>query len=152
MNAALRAATPTDAACIADILLASRAAFLPYAPSPHTDDEVRAWVRARLLPLENVTVASVTGQVVGFLAVHRTAGISWITQLYLLPSFVARGIGACLLGSALATAPRPIRLYTFQQNSGARRFYEQNGFLPIQFTNGDTNEERCPDVLYELAT
>jgi GNAT superfamily N-acetyltransferase len=151
MNAALRVATNADAASIADILLASRAAFLPYAPSPHSDDEVRAWVRDTLLPLEDVTVASVADHVVGFMAVHRAAGISWITQLYLRPSHVAQGIGLRLLDRALATVPRPIRLYTFQQNSGARRFYERNGFSPIQFTDGGANEERCPDVLYELA-
>jgi ribosomal protein S18 acetylase RimI-like enzyme len=64
---------------------------------------------------------------------------------------VGLGIGSRLLDCALATAPRPIRLYTFQQNTGARRFYERNGFLPIRFTDGAANEEQCPDVLYECA-
>jgi len=150
MNVTLRSATQTDATGIADILLASRAAFLPYAPSPHPEHSVRAWVRDVLLPLEDVTVASVADQVVGVMAMHRADEITWITQLYLHPSFVARGIGSRLLARALATAPRPIRLYTFQENSGARRFYERNGFSPVQFTDGGTNEERCPDVLYEL--
>jgi RimJ/RimL family protein N-acetyltransferase len=52
----------------------------------------------------------------------------------------------------LATARRPIRLYTFQQNNGARQFYERNGFSPVRCSDGAANEERCPDVLYELAT
>lgn len=50
------------------------------------------------------------------------------------------------------TRPFPIRLYTFQQNAGARRFYGRSGFASIQFTDGSANEERCPDVLYELAS
>jgi GNAT superfamily N-acetyltransferase len=105
-----------------------------------------------LLQREDVTVASVAGQMAGVMATYQPGGISWITQLYLHPSHVAQGIGSQLLNMALATLPRPIRLYTFQQNTGARRFYERNGFLPIQFTDGAGNDERCPDVLYELAT
>jgi ribosomal protein S18 acetylase RimI-like enzyme len=41
-------------------------------------------------------------------------------------------------------------LYTFQQNTGAPRFYERFGFKAVQFTDRSENEERCPDVLYEL--
>ena len=41
-------------------------------------------------------------------------------------------------------------VYTFQANAGARRFYERHGFVPVEFTDGQANEERCPDVLYEL--
>jgi GNAT superfamily N-acetyltransferase len=89
--------------------------------------------------------------VVGFLARHSAEGVSWITHLYLLPGFVGQGIGSRLLAQAVATAPRPIRAWTFQQNAGARRFYERHGFAPIAFTDGDDNEERSPDVLYELA-
>jgi GNAT superfamily N-acetyltransferase len=152
MNAVLRQASPQDSAEIAEILLASRAAFLVYAPSPHSDNAIRAWVCDILLPREDITVASVDGHMVGVMATHRPGAISWITQLYLHPSHVARGIGSQLLTLALATLPRPIRLYTFQQNTGARRFYERNGFLPIQFSDGAANDERCPDVLYELTT
>ena len=44
-----------------------------------------------------------------------------------------------------------MRLYAFQQNEAARRFYERHGFVAIAFGDGSTNEERCPDVLYGLA-
>jgi len=152
MNATLRAAVSTDAESIAAVLLASHAAFLPFARSAHTDEEVRAWVREVLLSSEAVTVAVVNGQVIGILALAKRGGISWLTQLYLHPTHVEQGIGSKLLAHALATALPPIRLYTFQQNIGARRFYERNGFVAIEFTDGGANEERCPDVLYELAS
>ncbi len=152
MNVELRPAVATDAERIAEVLLASRKAFLAYAPSPHSDEEVRAWIRDVLLPSQQVTVAVVEGQIVGVLAMARIEGISWLTQLYLRPSHVAQGIGSRLLDLAVATAPLPIRLYTFQQNLSARRLYEKRGFVPIQFTDGSANEERCPDVLYELAS
>ncbi|RQP21430.1 N-acetyltransferase [Albitalea terrae] len=67
------------------------------------------------------------------------------------PRSVNRGIGSLLLAHALRTLAPPIRLYTFQANAGARRFYERHGFEPIEFTDGQGNEERCPDVLYEFA-
>ncbi len=152
MNVSLRKATLADARRVAEIILASRKAFLAFAPSPHTDEEVRAWVRDVLLLSEAVTVAVVEHRTVGVLAVKRAEGASWVTQLYLHPSYVAQGIGSTLLAQAVATAPFPIRLYTFQENAGARRFYERGGFVPIQFTDGNANEERCPDVLYELAS
>ena len=150
MNVVLRAAAHSDTERIADILLQSRAAFLPYAASAHTDDEVREWVRDILVTREDVTVALVAGQLVGVMAMHRAEDISWISQLYVHPTYVGQGIGSCLLARALETAARPIRLYTFQQNVGARRFYERNGFVPLRFTDGSGNAERCPDVLYEL--
>lgn len=148
----LRAANDADAEHIAAVLLASRKTLLPFAPLAHSDDEVRAWVREVLLPSEAVTVATVDDRIVGVLAVTRQHGASWITQLYLHPSHVGQGIGSRLLACAIASAARPIRLYTFQQNVGARRFYERNGFVPIEFTDGSANEERCPDVMYELAS
>lgn len=152
MTVDLRAATAVDSARIAEILLASRKAFLPYAQSPHSDDEVRAWVRDELLAAQQVHVALVQRQIVGVLALAQIQGVSWLTQLYLDPLFVGQGIGSRLLTRAVATAPRPIRLYTFQQNLGARRFYERNGFVPMELSDGSSNEERCPDVLYELAS
>jgi RimJ/RimL family protein N-acetyltransferase len=55
-----------------------------------------------------------------------------------------------LLRHAHATSRRPVRLYTFQQNAASRRFYERNGYVVAGLCNGENNEERCPDVLYEL--
>jgi GNAT superfamily N-acetyltransferase len=43
----------------------------------------------------------------------------------------------------------PLWLWTFQANAGARRFYERNGFAPVEFTDGAANEEHEPDVRYE---
>lgn len=147
---ALRTATSIDASAVADVLIQSRAAYLPFAPSAHPPDEVRTWVAERLIPTGAVTVAQHQSQVVGVLAISRIQEVSWINQLYLRPGWVGQGIGTRLLEHAHRLLPRPIRLYTFQANVGARRFYERNGYLAIEFTDGQTNEERCPDVLYEL--
>lgn len=109
------------------------------------------WVRESLIPTGDVTVASIDDQVVGVLAVSRTDAANWIDQLYVQPEHCGRGVGSQLMTVALSSLRRPIRLYAFQQNAGARRFYERFGFLPIEWSDGSRNEEGCPDVLYELA-
>jgi GNAT superfamily N-acetyltransferase len=146
----LRTASLADAEPVARILIDTRSAFMPYAPSAHPDDELRAWVRDRLLPSGGVTVAEQDGRVLATMATSLEGGVSWITQMAVAPAFVNHRIGSLLLSRALRTLTRPIRLHTFQANAGARRFYERHGFVPIAFTDGLANEEHCPDVLYEL--
>jgi len=63
------------------------------------------------------------------------------------PAFVGQGIGSLLLTHAMRCLAPPIRLYTFQANVGARRFYERHGFVAVEMTDGD-NEEHEPDVRY----
>jgi GNAT superfamily N-acetyltransferase len=150
MNVMLRAATAEDAPHVAAVLLSSRQAFLPYAPLSHTDAEVHQWVRETLIPSGGVTVACAGAAVVGVLATARVSKVSWIDQLYIAPSHVGQGIGSRLLAHALASLPLPVRLYTFQANVRARSFYERHGFRATAFSDGSSNEERCPDVLYEL--
>lgn len=152
MSTVLRAATFEDAPSVAEVILSSRKTFLPYAPLAHTDAEVRQWVRGVLLPSGGVTVACVAGAVVGVLAVARESNVSWINQMYIAPSHTELGIGSRLLAHALALLELPVRLYTFQANTRARSFYERHGFKAIAFSDGSSNEERCPDVLYELAS
>ena len=149
MRPSLRAAKVEDAKRVADLLIDTRAAFMPYAPSAHPEPEVREWVASHLVPTGGVVVAEVDGQIVGTMATTVKDGVSWITQMAVDPRVVGNGIGSVLLAHAIEALPRPIRLYTFQQNVGARRFYERQGFVAIEFTDGEDNEEGCPDVLYE---
>jgi GNAT superfamily N-acetyltransferase len=144
-----RAATVDDAPAVASVYLRSRKELVPCAPLAHSVEQVREWIRGQLIPAGRTTVALVGGQVVGLLAVSSGADYSWIDQLYLLPAWIGHGIGTKLLNLARAELPPPIRLYTFQVNERARRFYESRGFRAIAFGDGSGNEEKCPDVLYE---
>jgi len=123
---------------------------MPYAPSAHPEPELREWVASVLVPSGGVTVAEVLGRVVGVVATAHSQQGSWVRQMAVDPALVNQGIGTLLLAHAVRTLALPIRLYTFQANAGARRFYERHGFVPVEFTDGQANEERCPDVLYEL--
>ena len=150
MSFTLRAATNEDAPSVAEVLLSSRKAFLPYAPFPHTDAEVHRWVHEVVVPSGGVTVACSGSVVVGVVAIARECNVSWINQLYIAPSHVEQRIGSRLLVHALSSLPLPVRLYTFQANERARLFYEKHGFKATAFSDGSSNEERCPDVLYEI--
>lgn len=145
----IRPATVADADRVGEIYLASRRHFLPYAPLAHSDDEVRGWIAAHLLPSGDLFVAVVGDEVVGMMALSDDGANRWIEQLYLDPDATNQGIGTALLQAALHQLLPPVRLYTFQANAGARRFYERFGFHAIAFGDGTDNEEGCPDVLYE---
>lgn len=145
----LRPATVADASELAQIYIASREKFLPFAPLAHTEQAIQAWVRDDLLQAKKVTLVVAGGVSLGFVASVMDGDILWIDQLYLRPESVGQGFGAALLRSALAGPVCPVRLYTFQANEGARRFYERFGFVAIALSDGQGNEEKCPDVLYE---
>lgn len=72
----------------------------------------------------------------------------WIEQLYVEPVSTGSGIGGALLEHAMRLRPAGLKLWTFQSNLGARRFYEVHGFFATVSTTGE-NEEQAPDVCYE---
>ena len=146
----VRPAVTSDAKRIAQILIDVRSAFMPYAPLAHSPDEVRSWVAEILVPSGGTVVAESNVAIVGVMATEQEGSCSWITQMAVDPLHVGSGIGSLLLQHALGACALPIRLYTFQANAGARRFYERHGFRVVRLSDGATNEERCPDVLYEI--
>jgi GNAT superfamily N-acetyltransferase len=72
----------------------------------------------------------------------------WIDQLYVAPSSTGKGIGGTLLEHAMSIRPTSLKLWTFESNIGARRFYEAHGFVVVASTTGE-NEEQALDVCYE---
>ena len=130
---------------MADVFLAARAAAMPYLPDPHAPEETRAWIRDVVLGEHDVRVADVDGAVGGFLAL----GPETVEHLYVRPELQGRGVGSALLDVAKALRGDGFRLWVFQRNGGARRFYERHGLRPVELTDGAANEEREPDLLYE---
>jgi GNAT superfamily N-acetyltransferase len=140
----LRRARPADAARVAEIYLSSFRAALPAVRLAHSDDEVRRWIRERVVPAQGSWVAVDGSRVVGMMLLSP----GWIDQLYVAPDRLGEGIGRRLLDLAKEQADGPLELWTFQVNVRARRFYERNGFLAVETTDGAGNEEREPDVRY----
>lgn len=140
----LRPARAEDAGEIADVWLRSFDAALPTVRRAHSDDEVRGWIREVLLPEREVWVAEAGDAVVGMLALSE----GWVDQLYVDPAWWRRGIGERLLILARQRQPSGLQLWTFQVNEAARRFYERQRFVAVEWTDGAANEEREPDVRY----
>ena len=131
-----------DAAAVAEVWLRSRKASVPAIPAPvHTDDEVRAWFAEVVLLERETWVAEVDGEVVGLLVLDGDD----VDQLYVDPAVTGEGIGSRLLERAKVERPGGLDLWTFQANTGARRFYERRGFAEVARTDGD-NEEGARDV------
>ena len=150
MNIEIRTATNDDAESVHRVLNASRIEFLPYAPSAHTVEEDRHWVSQTLIPTGRVELADLSGITVGVVATSVSGEAGWVDQLYVLPGYTNQGVGTALLTHSLSNLPRPVRLWTFQENKRAINFYTRHGFSEVTRTNGEGNEERCPDVLLEL--
>lgn len=139
----LRPASPQDAEALATVHLEARKAAVPAMPPPvHSDDETRAWVRGWLAGDDEVWVAEVVGDAVGYARLTDR----WLDDLYVVPELSGRGIGGVLLELAKSVRPGGFALWVFESNVGARRFYRRHGLVELERTDGSGNEERQPDV------
>ena len=142
-NFEIRRAGPADAPAIAVIHRSALRGALPHLPDLHTPDEDLALFRDRVARCEVWVETMGNGTVVGFCGLSE----GWIEHFYVAPSHQGRGVGSRLLHHAMARQPS-FRLWTFQRNARARRFYEKHGFVAVKETDGSGNEEKEPDVLY----
>lgn len=141
----LRPATVDDAEACARVHRAARIA-LGFLPSLHTAEEDVAFIRDRVIPVSTVMVAEdASGEVIAMAAWRE----GWLDHLYVMPGHQSRGIGRSLLNEAKRALPAGFSLWTFEQNERARRFYEREGCVAAERTDGSGNEERLPDVRYE---
>jgi ribosomal protein S18 acetylase RimI-like enzyme len=137
----IRRATAEDVEAIA-CLYERSFATLDYLPVLHTLDEHRKWFAKQLA--ENVGWVWDDDGVRGFIVLTEDE----LRYIYLDVGWTGQGIGTALLEHAKQRRPDGFTLWTFQQNVGARRFYERHGFTTIEFTDGEGNEEKTPDVRY----
>ena len=140
----LRPATDADADAVADVYLASFKAALPTVTHGHADDDIRRHIRSVISGDTQTWVAVDDQKVVGMMFLKP----GWIDQLYLAPDRLGEGIGRQMLDLAKDRSGGELQLWTFQVNDRARRFYERNGFVAAELTDGAGNEERTPDVRY----
>ena len=140
----LRPAVAADLGPVAEVHLASRAAAVPAMPPPvRSPEEVRGWVLGWDLSSYDVWVAeSATGDVVGY----ARFGDAWLDDLYVLPEWQGRGVGAMLFDLVTSQRPDGFCLWVFESNEPARRFYLRRGCLELERTDGSANEERAPDI------
>ncbi len=138
-----RRATLDDMASVAALRRLAFFHAMPHMPVLHTPDEDLAFYSAVVFPSAQVWLSERGGTAAGFIAFRP----GWVDHLYIHPDYQRRGIGSALLAVA-QSAEQFLRLWTFQCNLPARRFYEGHGFQIERATDGATNEERQPDILY----
>lgn len=138
----IRRAEPAENDLIAEVFERSHSTQT-FLPRLHTMAEHRAFF-ARRIAEDDVWVWDEGGVTVGFMILRGDE----LFHLYVEPSETGRGIGSALLQHAKRELPAGFTLWTFQENEGARRFYERHGLLAIDFGDGSGNQEGVPDVRY----
>jgi ribosomal protein S18 acetylase RimI-like enzyme len=120
---------------------------------PRVPDEALPVIAEELFARhEEIWLAEEAGRPLGFLAIRRSRRHGWevLEKLYVDPEAQNRGVGTALLDKAKALRPGGLVLWVFQQNTGARRFYERHGFhvVVLRFGAAADNMEGEPDALY----
>lgn len=142
-GAVIRQATEADLPAVARLHRLVRQTCLPFLPDLHTVAEDLEFFRVRVFHDCEIWVAG-DDVISGFCACRD----GWIDHLYITPAQQGLGLGSALLAK-VKERQIALRLWVFQRNSRAIRFYEARGFDRIDRTDGAGNEEREPDALYE---
>ncbi|SHM71277.1 GNAT family N-acetyltransferase [Streptomyces yunnanensis] len=139
----IRLAATADAAAIAHIHLASRAAAMPYLPpQKRGHEQVTRWFKEVVLTTCRVWVAVRGTEILGYAALEGDL----LEHLYLRPDLRRQGIGTLLLDEVRRHSPDGLSLHVFQQNTEARAFYARHGFHVLDTSDGDRNMEHLPDM------
>ncbi|MEM9640172.1 MAG: GNAT family N-acetyltransferase [Pseudomonadota bacterium] len=134
----LRTARPEDAQPCTQILR-EWIDETPWFPNLHSRASTVAFM-AEKIDAGEVTISACSG---GFIAADET----YVSCLYVARAARGRGLGRALLDTAKARS-RHLKLWTFQANQGAQRFYLREGFVEARRTDGAENDDNLPDIEY----
>jgi ribosomal protein S18 acetylase RimI-like enzyme len=112
---------------------------------PHTFEDQLRFVDQELVRSNSVVIVleKGTGKVVGFLA----ATTDTISQLYVHVDHQSKGIGSMLVNLAKQNSNGRLRLFTFERNKNAQRFYEKHGFKIV--ARGFEKHWQLEDIEYQ---
>ncbi|HJX90098.1 MAG TPA: GNAT family N-acetyltransferase [Pyrinomonadaceae bacterium] len=112
---------------------------------PHTFEDHLRFVEQELVRSNSVVIAlqKGAGKVVGFLA----ATTDTISQLYVHVDHQNKGIGSMLVNLAKQNSTGRLRLFTFERNKNAQRFYEKHGFKIV--ARGFEKSWQLEDIEYQ---
>ncbi len=125
---------------------------MPSLPDLHTREDDRRFLRETVAERGGLGLPRRRAGPVGFVALGSREGAVYLQHSTSLPD----ASGPRLRERADRTTRRSgdregFRLWVFQRNEGARRFYERHDLRLVELTDGAGNEEREPDALYEWA-
>jgi ribosomal protein S18 acetylase RimI-like enzyme len=114
-------------------------------PRVHSREDVVGHYQNEVMTKRQTIVAVDGSRVRGFVTLTQDG---FVTALYVEEASRNKGIGGLLLQRAKRELSPQVNLYTFAANTGAQAFYARHGFVEINRTTGD-NEENLPDILLE---
>ena len=112
---------------------------------PHTLEEQLRFLDHDLIRSHSIVIVleKDAGKVVGFLA----ATTDMISNLYVHVDYQHKGIGSQLVNIAKQNSNGRLRLFTFERNKNAQRFYEYHGFKIV--ARGFEKSWQLADIEYE---
>ena len=111
-------------------------------PTVHSAIE-RADYGRWLLEHTQVTILRYNSEFVGFLALEGNI----VQSLYIKAAFQRLGFGQAAINYAQEQC-NELRLWVFQANTNAQKFYQNLGFKALETTNGQDNDYGLPDIFY----
>jgi GNAT superfamily N-acetyltransferase len=146
----LRPFTNADIGALGKLFGAARASMQLF-DEPYTTDEHTAYIAGLSIGCA-ITVAEVEDSLAGFLSFTGKPGaaVGEISHLFVHPDHQGQGVGAKLLDDAITRHGPPLHLWVFEANTRARALYESRGFFMTDRTDGSGNDEKLPDMRYDL--
>jgi GNAT superfamily N-acetyltransferase len=133
-----------DADDIARLLATVRTESVPDLPlAGQSTEAVTPFVRQVLLDEFEVWMAEARGHPVGFMALMPP---DHIAHLYIAAGHRGKGLGARFVDLARRRFPAGLQLWTFQENDEAQRFYEREGFVPVEWADDRDEDRASPDL------
>ena len=131
----------SDAAEISKILedWAEATSWLPTVDSAGERADYGLW----LLEHTQVTILRYNSQFVGFLALEGNI----VQSLYIKAAFQRLGFGQVAINYAQEQY-NELKLWVFQANTDAQKFYQKLGFEALDTTDGQDNDYGLPDIFY----
>lgn len=144
MSVSIVIASPFEADKVADVFLSSRQS-MTYLPNVHTDDETRHYITS-LVSSGKIHVLKEDNVIAGLMMVED----GYLHHLYVDPKFHNKGYGKMLLDKAKELSFDGLQLWVFEQNKGAIKFYEREGFVLVNKRDEkeQDNEEGLADRKY----
>jgi ribosomal protein S18 acetylase RimI-like enzyme len=83
---------------------------------------------------ESFVAESAEGEIVGYAYARVTKGVLWLDRLHVAPDWQGRGCGAALLHAVMLNfvGEPAISAEVIKGNGAALRFYEREGFVPVE--------------------
>ena len=142
----LRKATPADSEFAYQT---KKAAFREYVEAVWGwEEEEQRRLHERRFAAQEFRVIEVAGVAVGILAVVRQPDCLKVNQVFLLPAYQGRGIGAACMAQVIEDADAaglPVRLQVLRANPRAVAFYERLGFAIAGETETHVLMERAAE-------